>query len=212
MSEPEVVGELRPLRGSDGQVYFRGGDVAALLRSVAAAWSECAAGDAPLWAPADREPVLLDADTVRALASNLAGQADQIDVQSIALTTSGVGPETAPSPKPSELVAGDEAEKALAALLSDRGVQEARARVEGAERELGVELSARLQPFQDRYDQAVREGDASRLVGGCAGKHGRWGRICVLPDGHETSMDEPHWGRNREGQPIAWAGSAPDDW
>ncbi|MER7050046.1 hypothetical protein [Streptomyces jumonjinensis] len=42
------------------------------------------------------------------------------------------------------------------------------------------------------------------------GKHGRWGRVCVLDDGHE--MEEPHWGRTSEGQPIAWVGSAPDDW
>ncbi|MGW6796639.1 hypothetical protein [Streptomyces chartreusis] len=61
-------------------------------------------------------------------------------------------------------------------------------------------------------DQTVAEGDAARLTGACGGKHGRWGRICVLPGGHETSMEEPHWGRNREGRPIAWVGSAPDDW
>ncbi|MEU9412356.1 hypothetical protein ACGF5O_44820 [Streptomyces sp. NPDC048291] len=75
-----------------------------------------------------------------------------------------------------------------------------------------MELQARLQPFQDRYDQAVAEGDADGLTGVCAGKHGRWGGICVLPHGHETSMEEPHWGRNSEGRPIAWVGSAPDDW
>ncbi|WP_381802415.1 hypothetical protein [Streptomyces niveus] len=46
----------------------------------------------------------------------------------------------------------------------------------------------------------------------CLGKHGRWGRICVLPDGHETSMEEPHRGHNSEGRPIAWVGSAADDW
>ena len=69
-----------------------------------------------------------------------------------------------------------------------------------------------LQPFQDRYDQAVAEGDAARLTGICPGKHGRWGRICVLDDGHEVSMEAPHWGRNSEGQPNAWVGSAPDDW
>ncbi|MGW5401327.1 hypothetical protein [Streptomyces sp. NPDC003952] len=100
----------------------------------------------------------------------------------------------------------------ISAVLSDPGVQEARARVEAAETELGMELCARLQPFQDRYDQAVRDGDADRLTGICPGKHGRWGRICVLPDGHETSMEEPHWGRTSEGRPIAWVGSAPDDW
>ncbi|WJY43159.1 hypothetical protein QT196_38490 (plasmid) [Streptomyces sp. P9-2B-2] len=105
-----------------------------------------------------------------------------------------------------------EAEDVIAFVLSDPGVQEARARVETAETELGLELCDRLQPFQDRYYQAVAGGNAARLTEVCAGKHGHWGRICVLPDGHETSMEEPHWGRNSEGRPIAWVGSAPDGW
>ncbi|MGW2415972.1 hypothetical protein ACWCV5_27930 [Streptomyces tubercidicus] len=105
-----------------------------------------------------------------------------------------------------------EAEKVISFVLSDPHVQEARAQVEAAETQLGVELRGRLQHFQDRYDLAVRDGDAARLTRICAGKHGRWGRICVLNDGHETSMEEPHWGHNSEGQPIAWVGSAPDDW
>ncbi|MFJ6669079.1 hypothetical protein [Streptomyces sp. NPDC091383] len=105
-----------------------------------------------------------------------------------------------------------EAEDVISAVLADPGVQEARDRVEAAEVKLGRELCARLQPFQDRYDRAVTRGDADGLAGLCGGKHGRWGRICVLPDGHETSMEEPHWGRNGEGRPIAWVGSAPDDW
>lgn len=104
-----------------------------------------------------------------------------------------------------------EAEDVISSVLSDPGVQAALNRVEAAETELGMELCARLQPFQDRYDQAVAAGDADGLAGLCGGKHGRWGRICVLPDGHETSMEEPHWGRNSEGRPIAWVGSAPDD-
>lgn len=105
-----------------------------------------------------------------------------------------------------------EAEDVFSAVLSDPGVREVRERMEASETELGLELCARLQPFQDRYDQAVAEGDTDGLAGLCGGKHGRWGRICVLPDGHETSMEEPHWGRNSEGRPIAWVGSAPDDW
>ncbi|RPK54220.1 hypothetical protein EES44_30390 [Streptomyces sp. ADI96-15] len=48
----------------------------------------------------------------------------------------------------------------------------------------------------------------ARLIEACA----EGVQICALPDGHETSMEEPHWGRNSEGQPIAWVGSAPDDW
>ncbi|MFH8558854.1 hypothetical protein ACH4FE_35430 [Streptomyces celluloflavus] len=105
-----------------------------------------------------------------------------------------------------------DAERVISALLADPGVQQAGAQVEAAETELGMALCGCLQPFQDRYDQAVAEGDADGLAGLCAGKHGRWGRICVLPDGHETSMEEPHWGRTSEGRPIAWVGSAPDDW
>ncbi|MFC8175270.1 hypothetical protein [Streptomyces sp. NPDC057325] len=81
-----------------------------------------------------------------------------------------------------------EAEDVISALLSDPGVQTARERVEAAETELGVELCARLQSFQDRYDRAVAAGDAGGLAGLRGGKHGRWGRICVLPDGHETSV------------------------
>ncbi|MEV0449758.1 hypothetical protein [Streptomyces sp. NPDC050600] len=65
-----------------------------------------------------------------------------------------------------------EAEDAISAVLSDPRVQEARDRVEAAETELGRELCGHFQPFQDRYDQAVAEGDADGLAGLCAGKHG----------------------------------------
>ncbi|WP_432108677.1 hypothetical protein [Streptomyces sp. AA1529] len=75
-----------------------------------------------------------------------------------------------------------------------------------------MELSARLQPFQGRCDQAVAEGDADGLGGLCGGKDGRWERIGVLPGGRGTSMEEPHWGGISEGWPIAWVGSASDDW
>ncbi|MFD4392642.1 hypothetical protein [Streptomyces sp. NPDC058495] len=43
-----------------------------------------------------------------------------------------------------------EAEDVVSAVLSDPGVREARNRVETAETEMGMELGARLQPFQDR--------------------------------------------------------------
>ncbi|WP_239075930.1 hypothetical protein [Streptomyces sp. SID9913] len=66
-----------------------------------------------------------------------------------------------------------EAEDVISAVLSDPGVQAARNRVEAAETELGMELCARRQPFQDRYDHAVAEGDTARLAGRCAGKHGQ---------------------------------------
>ncbi|WP_432052420.1 hypothetical protein [Streptomyces xiamenensis] len=58
-------------------------------------------------------------------------------------------------------------------MLSDPQVQQVRARIEAAESELGVELRACLQPFQNRYGQAVREGDVAVLTGICPGKHGR---------------------------------------
>jgi hypothetical protein len=74
-----------------------------------------------------------------------------------------------------------EAEDVISAVLSDPGVQEARERVEAAETELGLELCARLQPFQDRYDQAVAEGDADGLAGLCGGKHGHWGGSASCP-------------------------------
>ncbi|MFB6814439.1 hypothetical protein ACFCV8_07825 [Streptomyces sp. NPDC056347] len=64
-----------------------------------------------------------------------------------------------------------EAEDVISAVLSDPGVQEARERVEAAETELGMELCARLQPFQDRYDHAVVErlrGRARRALSGQA--------------------------------------------
>lgn len=63
-----------------------------------------------------------------------------------------------------------EAEDVISAVLADPGVQAARERVEAAETELGLELCARLQPFQDRYDQAVAAGDADGLAGLCGGQ------------------------------------------
>ena len=49
----------------------------------------------------------------------------------------------------------------------------------------GTSATALSQPFQDRYEQAVRDDDADVLIKICPGKHGRWRRICVLDDGHE---------------------------
>ncbi|WP_198533827.1 hypothetical protein [Streptomyces odonnellii] len=85
-----------------------------------------------------------------------------------------------------------EAEKVISALLSDPGVQEARAQVEAAETQLGTELRAHLQPFQDRYDQAVRDGDAAVLTGICAG---RIPRVLRCP-GPAASLPRAytHWG------------------
>ncbi|MFJ4007688.1 hypothetical protein ACIPWL_30145 [Streptomyces sp. NPDC090023] len=66
-----------------------------------------------------------------------------------------------------------EAEDVITAVLADPGVQAEGERVEAAKTELGMELEVRLQPFQDRYDQAVVQGDADGLAGLRAGKHGR---------------------------------------
>lgn len=45
--------------------------------------------------------------------------------------------------------------RSISAVLSDPGVQAARAGA--AKKELGLKLCARLQPFQERYDEAVRD-------------------------------------------------------
>ncbi|MEF9902074.1 hypothetical protein ABZ669_13385 [Streptomyces hirsutus] len=84
-----------------------------------------------------------------------------------------------------------EAEDVISALLSDPGVREARARVEAAETDLGIELRARLQAFQDRYEQAVTEGDADRLTEVCAGKHGSAKPLPVRGGGREWLRGRP---------------------
>lgn len=57
-----------------------------------------------------------------------------------------------------------------------------------------------------RYDQAVADGDAAGLAGLCGGKHGRWGGSACLPDGHEASIEEPHWAATaRAGRSRGWA-------
>ncbi|MFE3669170.1 hypothetical protein [Streptomyces goshikiensis] len=48
--------------------------------------------------------------------------------------------------------------------------EQARAQVEGAETEFGRELCARLQPFQDRHDQAVRDGERGPAHGDLSGQ------------------------------------------
>ncbi|MDO0939277.1 hypothetical protein QQY66_49125 [Streptomyces sp. DG2A-72] len=102
-----------------------------------------------------------------------------------------------------------EAETAITAIMSDPEVRRLGEEVRQEETRLGLELRPRLQPLQDQYDRAVREGNIDALTRTCHGKHGRWGRICVLAAGHESV--ELHWGITAEGQPVAWVGSAPDD-
>ncbi|OKJ06901.1 hypothetical protein AMK21_32295 [Streptomyces sp. CB00316] len=94
------------------------------------------------------------------------------------------------------------------AVLGGAEVRRVGALVEEEERRAGAELEVEFRVFRDRYAYAVRTGDVELLAGVCAGKHGRWGRICVLEAGHEDRA--PHWGTTAEG-PVAWIGSAPDD-
>lgn len=91
------------------------------------------------------------------------------------------------------------AEKVISFVLSDPQVQQARARIEAAETQLGMELCARLQPFQDRYEQAVREGDAARLTRICPGKHGT---AAGDVSASWTTATRPRW-RNRTGATTA---------
>lgn len=102
-----------------------------------------------------------------------------------------------------------EAETTLAAVLADPEVRRLGEEIERTEALLGEELRPHFQPYRDRYDRAVREADLDTLTRTCPGKHGRWGRICVLDTGHDSTA--PHWGTTTEGRPVAWVGSAPDD-
>ena len=97
---------------------------------------------------------------------------------------------------------------AFETVLSDPAIRRAREAIEREEARLGRELSPRFQVLQDRHDAATRGGDFGNISRMCPGKHGRYGRICVLDAGHETT--DPR-GVNSSGQPIAWVGNAPDD-
>jgi hypothetical protein len=102
-----------------------------------------------------------------------------------------------------------EVETAISTVVSDPEVRRLRAEIEQEEKRAGAELRSTFQALQDRYETAVRTADFDVLSRTCPGKHGRWGRICVLASGHEAA--ELHWGITSEGWPIAWVGSAPDD-
>lgn len=102
-----------------------------------------------------------------------------------------------------------EAETFFAAVMADPAVQRLDKEIRAEETRLGLQLRPRYQPLQEQHLQAEREGDLDVLLRRCSGKHGRWGRICVLATGHEPA--EPHRGVNREDEPIAWVGTAPDD-
>ncbi|NUK20151.1 hypothetical protein [Streptomyces lunaelactis] len=101
------------------------------------------------------------------------------------------------------------AETALSAVMSDE-VRRLAGEIEQEEFRLGQELSTRLQPLQERYERTVTDFDVELFTRICPGKHGRWGRICLMDADHEMA-GEPHWGRTADGRLIAWVGSAPDD-
>ncbi|MEU9057112.1 hypothetical protein AB0D37_43240 [Streptomyces sp. NPDC048384] len=102
-----------------------------------------------------------------------------------------------------------ETETAIEAVLSDPEVRRLGEEIERTEAVLGRELRPHFQPYQDRYNRAVRDADLYTLTRTCPGKHGRWGRTCVLDTGHDSNA--PHWGITTEGQPVAWVGSVPND-
>ncbi|WP_221360892.1 hypothetical protein [Streptomyces beigongshangae] len=102
-----------------------------------------------------------------------------------------------------------ETETALHAVMSAPEVQRLRQEIDELEASMARELRPMLRRLQERYDRAVEEADLDVLIRSCPGKHGRWGRICVLDVGHEAQY--PHLGTNSEGQPVAWVGTTPDD-
>ncbi|MEU1076494.1 MULTISPECIES: hypothetical protein [unclassified Streptomyces] len=104
---------------------------------------------------------------------------------------------------------GREAQTTIQILLADPEVRRLGEEIRLEELRLGLHLRPQYEALQDRHEQALRAGDHAILQRGCPGKHGRWGRICVLDAGHES--EDPHWGVNGEGTPVAWVGSAADD-
>ncbi|AWN24841.1 hypothetical protein [Streptomyces sp. NEAU-S7GS2] len=98
---------------------------------------------------------------------------------------------------------------AISAAICSPEARRLQEEIRREETRLGLELRPRFQALQERYDRAVQDLTHDVLSRTCTGKHGRWGRICVLTVGHEAT--EPHWGTTAQGQPIAWVGTAPDD-
>jgi hypothetical protein len=102
-----------------------------------------------------------------------------------------------------------ETETALNAVMSDPEVQRLKEKIEELEASLARDLGPTLRRFEERYDRAVQDANLDVLSRSCPGKHGRWGRICVLDAGHQAEY--PRLGTNPEGQPVASVGSAPDE-
>ncbi|WP_234444951.1 hypothetical protein [Streptomyces griseus] len=85
-----------------------------------------------------------------------------------------------------------EAENVFSAVLSDPGCGRHGSGWRRRRRSWAWSWKAASSRSRTATTTLWRKGDADGLAGLCAGKHGRWGRICVLPEGHETSMEEPH--------------------
>ncbi|WP_405681852.1 hypothetical protein [Streptomyces sp. NBC_00057] len=89
------------------------------------------------------------------------------------------------------------AQDVISFVMSDPQAQQARAQIDAAETELGVELRARLQPFQDRYDQpcstATQPSSQESVRASTAAGDGSasW-----------TTATRPRW-RNRDGAATA---------
>lgn len=92
-----------------------------------------------------------------------------------------------------------ETETALNAVMSDSEVQGLKEEDEALEASLARKLAPMLRHYQERYDRAVQYADLGLLSRSCPGKHGRWGRICVLDAGHEAGS--PTWGPTLKGSP-----------
>lgn len=93
-------------------------------------------------------------------------------------------------------------------LINDETIRDLAEEIRLEELRLGLQLRPQYQALYERGAQAVR-GLNHAVLHKCSGKHGRWGRICVLDASHDAA--DMHWGINAAGQPIAWIGSAPDD-
>ncbi|MFJ8164291.1 hypothetical protein ACIRBY_25670 [Streptomyces sp. NPDC096136] len=77
-------------RGADGQFYVAAQDVTAMLRDLARAFDQHGLSDGAVRPAQDRAaPERLDEDTMRTVASILRAQADEMDVQLIALAGRG---------------------------------------------------------------------------------------------------------------------------
>ncbi|MFD8023232.1 hypothetical protein ACFV6G_22740 [Streptomyces lavendulae] len=78
--------ETHVRRGADGHLYMAAQDVTAMLRDMARAFDLQAQSGELTWTAEGRAtPVRLDGETMRTVASIICAQADEMDVQLIAI-------------------------------------------------------------------------------------------------------------------------------